>query len=93
MKKIVKYSILKYRKEEASMTRYDYEQIVKDCNEECLKCRKEYEKAKIEFQYDMCKLCLNGQKLHRAEFMISETERKWGECDWNSSLWEEYYHS
>ena len=52
----------------------------------------DYRKAGVEFSHSACSLCSNGQKLHKAELMISDSERKWGECDWNSSRWEDYYH-
>ena len=48
--------------------------IVKECNEECQKCKMDFDKDGIEFSPSMCKFCDNGQKLHKALCQTSEAE-------------------
>lgn len=74
------------------MAKISYEQIIKECNDECKRCREDYEKAGIEFRTSMCTYCKNGQKLHEAEMATSKAEREWGKQDWNSSQLKDYYH-
>lgn len=74
------------------MAQLNYEEILKECNEECVRCRKDFEREGIEFRTSMCTGCQNGQKLHEAEMATSKAEREWGNQDWTSSQLQDYYH-
>lgn len=65
--------------------------IVKECNEECQKCKMDFDKDGIEFSPSMCKFCDNGQKLHKALCQTSEAEKAWDKTDWNSSKYKDLY--
>ncbi len=67
------------------------QQEVEECNAECMKCRKDYERAGIEFSVHVCSMCPIGAKLHQELLKISDGERKFGAIDWNSSQYKKYY--
>lgn len=73
------------------MAKLNYEEIMRECNAECRRCRNDYEKAGIEFRIHMCTYCKNGQRLHEAEMATSKAEREWGKQDWTSSQLKDYY--
>jgi hypothetical protein len=62
-------------------------------NEECKKCLDFYEKEMIPFDDTRCSKCQTGAKLHKLLILQSKSEQKWADTDWNSSRWEEYYHT
>lgn len=67
------------------------ENIIRECNEECHKCMKDFAKDGIEFSPSMCKFCSNGQKLHKALCKTSEGEKRWDNTDWTSSKYKDLY--
>lgn len=69
-----------------------YEQLVKECNDECLACQRAFQKDGIEFKSSMCTFCPTGQKLHEALKHVDQTEQKWDQINWSSSQWKDYYH-
>ena len=69
----------------------DLEKNVEACNEECRRCKNDFEKADITFSPSMCKFCKNGQKLQEALCQISEAEKHWDEQNWGSSKLKGFY--
>lgn len=59
---------------------------------ECTKCQQDFAKAGIQFSAHMCSSCTTGIRLHQLGMQISSAERKWGNIDWNSSRWKNYYN-
>lgn len=72
-------------------TLQDYQTIIEECNEECLRCRADYAKEGLIFAASACRYCSNGSKLHETYLKVSEAEKKWGAQDWNSSRLKKYY--
>lgn len=70
----------------------NWEKIIEECNQECQVCREDFEKAGVDFSHVMCRGCTNGHKLHNALCRVSPGERAWGNLDWNSSRYENYYN-
>ena len=70
----------------------NYQQIIDDCNEECRRCRADYEKAEIDFDHHVCTMCKNGQKLHETLIKANPGEKAWGDQDWNSFRLKGFYH-
>ena len=69
----------------------DLKKTVEACNEECWKCKLDFEKAKIDFSHSMCKFCQNGKVLHEALCQISAAEKQWDEQYWGSSKLKDLY--
>ena len=64
---------------------------IEECNNACRKCMEDFAKDGIDFTPSMCKCCPTGRKLHEALCRNSEAEKKWGNIDWNSSVYGSFY--
>jgi len=70
-----------------------YQQTIDECNAECRRCMRDYQKSGIEFNPRVCSLCSNGHILHKALMHISEDEVKRGMQDWNSAKLQDLYQA
>ena len=67
------------------------QEIIDECNEECVRCRKDFEKSEIEFNPKMCSVCSTGIRLHKALCRENDGEKAWNEINWTESKWKRYY--
>ncbi len=67
-------------------------QRIEEGQRECKKCIDDFTTFNGQFSPKFCKACEHGIRLHKLEVKVSDSEKKWGTCDWNSSQYTNFYN-